>query len=377
MFKSCRTIYAALFGSFLFCAGHALAQQVNTAYAAVTCNAFSLSLAASGLGSGTNYQIDYTIDSLPSSGGFPITGSIPFSVEKSDVFDDTVTGSFPTLNGSFSFSGTATLDGSTTSINFSPTTLTCQTAPPLSGDGCVYTLGRSGQGVAITGTANLTVPGCSIFDNSDSSDATTISGIAKMVAKSINIVGGYRGFPNAYSPTPTTGVAPIDDPLAYIPEPTIPDDCAADPHFSGSAAHILSPGCYNGLSLSGSGDLTLEPGLYIINGSISFSGARTVSGTGVTFYTTGATDVSGGRVLMLSAPTSGTYNGLLFFQSRSDFRGMSFSGSTGSDVRGIIYAPKAALSYSGSSGASFYTDLVVDSVTITGNSTIHSYASSQ
>jgi hypothetical protein len=87
--------------------------------------------------------------------------------------------------------------------------------------------------------------------------------------------------------------------------------------------------------------------------------------------------ISGSRVLMLSAPTSGTYNGLLLFQSRSDFKAMSFSGSTGSDVRGIIYAPNAALSYSGSTGTIFHTDLVVDSLTITGSATIHSDSSSQ
>ena len=377
MFQRNRAVFGGLFGLFVICAVPAMEAQVDTANATVTCNAYSLSVSASQLSSGTNYQIDYTIDPLPSSDGFPITGSIPFSTGKSESFDGTVTGSFPTLNGSFSFSGTATLAGSTTSIVFSPTNLTCETAPPLSDDGCIYTLGRSGQGIRITGSANLTAPGCGIFDNSDSSDAATTSGGAKIVAKSINIVGGYRGFPNAYSPTPKTGVAAISDPLAYIPEPTIPDDCAAGPHFSGSSAHVLSPGCYNGLSVSGSGNLTLEPGMYIINGSIDLSGSGTVSGTGVTFYTTGTTRMSGSRVLMLSAPTSGMYNGLLLFQSRSSFKEMSFTGSTGSDVRGIIYAPNAALSYSGSTGATFHTDLVVDSVTITGNATIHSYASSQ
>jgi hypothetical protein len=183
--------------------------------------------------------------------------------------------------------------------------------------------------------------------------------------------------PNSFSPTPTMGATPISDPLDYIPEPTIPANCAANPHFAGSSAHVLSPGCYNGLSLSGSGNLTLEPGLYIINGSLNFDGSRTVSGTGVTFYTTGTTRISGSRVLVLSAPTSGTYNGLLFFQSRSDYKAMSFSGSTGSDVQGIIYAPKADLTYTGSTGATFHTDVVVDSVTITGSATIHSYGSSQ
>jgi hypothetical protein len=303
---------------------------------------------------------------------------IPFTAS-STTFNDTVTGSFPPLSGNLDFSGTAMFPGvkDVVTVSIPPVSLTCEAPPPISGDGCIYTLGRSGQGVTITGSANVTAPGCSIFDNSGSSDAATMTGSARLVARSINIVGGYRGMPNSYSPTPTTGVAPISDPLASIPEPAIPDDCAADPKFSGSSAHVLSPGCYNGLSLSGSGDLTLEPGLYIINGSISLSGSRSVSGTGVTFYTTGTTRISGSRVLMLSAPTSGTYNGLLFFQSRSDFRAMSFSGSTGSDVRGIIYAPNAALTYSGSTGATFHTDLVVDSVTITGSATIHSYASSQ
>jgi hypothetical protein len=110
---------------------------------------------------------------------------------------------------------------------------------------------------------------------------------------------------------------------------------------------------------------------------MNFDGSRNVSGTGVTFYTTGTTRISGSRVLVLSAPTSGTYNGLLFFQSRSDYKAMSFSGSTGSDVQGIIYAPKAALTYSGSTGATFHTDVVVESLTISGSPTIHSYASSQ
>ena len=377
MVQSCRNVYAALLGSLLFCAGHAMAQQVNTAEAAVTCNAYIFSVSASDLQTATNYQIDYKIDPSPASGGSSITGSIPFNTGKSEVFDETVTGTFPTLNGSFNFSGTATLDGATTNIVFSPTNLTCNTAPPLGADGCIYTLGRSGQGISVGGSANVAAPGCRLFDNSSSSDAAIISGSAKILAKSIAIVGGYKGMPNAYSPTPTTGVAAISDPLSYIPEPVIPGDCAPDPRFAGSATHSLSPGCYNGLTLNGSGNLTLEPGLYIINGSLNLGGSRAVIGTGVTFYTTGTTRISNSRVLLLSAPTSGTYNGLLLFQSRNDFKGMSFGGSTGSEVQGIIYAPNAALTYSGSVGATFHTDLVVESVTISGSPTIHSYAFSE
>jgi hypothetical protein len=378
MFQRYRAVCGALVGLFVLCAAHAFAQEVNTAYATVTCNAYSLSVSASGLAA-ANYDVDFTIDPSPS-GGSPITGSIPISInpKMSDTFDGTVTGSFPALSGNFSFSGTVTLVGSNTiSIDFSPTSLTCGTPPPSLNGGCIYTLGASGPDISMSGAAALAAPGCKIFDDSASSDAAMTSGSARMTAESISIVGKYSGSPHSYSPTPTTGAASVGDPLADVPEPTIPTSCVANPHFSGPSAHVLSPGCYYGLSVSGGGNLTLEPGLYVIDGSISLSGSGTVSGTGVTFYTTGATLVSGTRALAVSAPTSGTYNGLLFFQSRSDYREMSFSGSDGSDVQGIIYAPKAALAYSGSRRGTFKIALVVDSVSISGTANIQGYASTQ
>jgi hypothetical protein len=56
---------------------------------------------------------------------------------------------------------------------------------------------------------------------------------------------------------------------------------------------------------------------------------------------------------------------------------MSFSGSAGSDVQGIIYAPKAALAYSGSRLGTFQIALVVDSISISGTANIQGYPSSQ
>jgi hypothetical protein len=377
MFQRYRVVCGALFGLFVLCSAHAFAQEVKTAYASVTCNAYVLTVSASELAA-ANYEIDFTID--PSPLGSPITGSIPLNVnpKMSDSFDGTVTGTFPALSGNVSFSGTATLAGSNTiSIDFSQTNLACGTPAPSLNGGCIYTLGTSGPDISMSGMAALAAPGCKIFDDSASSDAATTSGLARMTAESISIVGNYSGPPRSYSPAPMIGAAAVGDPLAYVPEPAIPTSCAPNPYFSGPSAHVLSPGCYYGLYLSGGGNLTLEPGLYIINGSISLSGSGTVSGTGVTFYTTGATLVSGNRVLTISAPTSGTYNGLLFFQSRSDYSEMSFSGSDGSDVQGIIYAPKATLAYSGSRQGTFQIALVVDSVSISGTANIEGYASTQ
>ncbi|HTC76040.1 MAG TPA: hypothetical protein VK684_10710 [Edaphobacter sp.] len=125
-----RTTWRAIFGLLLLCATPALANHVDTANVTFTCSSYSLSIRASALDPGKTYQINYTIDSLPSSGGFPITGFVPFTAVSS-TYETTVWGSFPPLNGSFSFSGQASLAGwNTIPIDTSPTTLTCGATPP-------------------------------------------------------------------------------------------------------------------------------------------------------------------------------------------------------------------------------------------------------
>jgi hypothetical protein len=96
----------------------------------MTCSTFSVTVSASALVPGTNYEIDFTIDVSPGASGFPIIDSIPFTATSS-TFSDTVTGSFPTLEGTFTFSGTASLvNHNTIDISFSPSTLTCTPVSP-------------------------------------------------------------------------------------------------------------------------------------------------------------------------------------------------------------------------------------------------------
>ena len=126
-----RTTCCAIFCLILLCATPALAHHIDSANVALTCNSYSLSVRAAGLVPGSKYQINYTINSSPSSGGSPITGFLPFTASSS-TFETSVWGSFPALNGSFSFSGTASLAGwNTIPIEISPSSLTCGPTPPL------------------------------------------------------------------------------------------------------------------------------------------------------------------------------------------------------------------------------------------------------
>jgi hypothetical protein len=112
----------------------------------------------------------------------------------------------------------------------------------------------------------------------------------------------------------------------------------------------------------------------------------TLSGTNITIYLAppnGALSLTGSGALNISAPndstcsspcTSNPYNGILFYEDPSDTNAMKVGGSNGSSIQGIFYAPSATLSLAGSSGANFYTDLVVNSLSLAGTNNLHNYS---
>jgi hypothetical protein len=140
----------------------------------------------------------------------------------------------------------------------------------------------------------------------------------------------------------------------------------------------LTPGCYGGLTISGSGTVTLAAGLYYIDGPFKITGSGTVSGTNVTIYlpnSSGASfTTSGSGTLNLSAPTSGSYNGILFYQNPNNTADMSINGSGTLNLQGIIYAPGSNLTMNGSGSSQFYTALVTNSLTFNGSGSWQDYA---
>jgi hypothetical protein len=268
-----------------------------------------------------------------------------------------------------------------TSMNVSARAVAGLTA----GSGCIYTLGTSGTDIGLTGTADLSMPNCGILVDSAASNAIRMTGSSGITAQSIGIVGGYSTTGSAsMNPSAVTGIAPAPDPLAFLSAPSFnAASCLADPHITGSGSHTIGPAisggtvCYNGLSITGSGAVTLNPGLYIINGGFSMTGSGSLTGSGITFYLaapTGSASLSGSGALNVSAPTSGTYNGILFFEDPSDSHAMTITGSGSSNIQGIFYAPSAALSMTGSSGANISADLVVGSLSMTGSSNFQNYS---
>jgi Flp pilus assembly protein TadG len=150
--------------------------------------------------------------------------------------------------------------------------------------------------------------------------------------------------------------------------------------IAGNSTVTLQPGTYfGGIQITGNASVTFSPGLYILaGGGLTVTGNSTLTGTGVTFYDTSASgysyapiDLTGNETANLSAPTSGTDEGFLFFQDPSvavGSAGATVVGNSSSTFNGIVYFPTTALTYVGNSGGSGYTILVAYTISMTGNS---------
>jgi Flp pilus assembly protein TadG len=250
---------------------------------------------------------------------------------------------------------------------------------------CIYGLNPSGTDITLTGGTNVQSTSCALYGNSSSSAAFSISGGSTLKAQAINLVGGYSNTGGStLTPTPTTGIANVSDPLAYLPAPTFTQgSCLADPNppsypKPGPIGPTVSGGtvCYKGLTVGNGISLTLKAGLYIINGALSVGGGTTVTGAGVTFYfpVGGSVSMGNGAVINLTAPTSGTYDGILIYQNRSNPNPLSIVGGANSVLSGIIYCPGANLTLNNGTTTSIYASIIAGSLTFAGGATLKNYA---
>jgi hypothetical protein len=113
------------------------------------------------------------------------------------------------------------------------------------------------------------------------------------------------------------------------------------------------------------------------NGSLTTgSGYSPDTGAGVLIYNAGnasgnfgGIDLSGNGAFSLTAPTLGTYQGILLFESRDNTRAISFSGNGGVGIApgSTIYASSALLALGGNASLQAQVSLVVDRYQISGN----------
>jgi Flp pilus assembly protein TadG len=237
---------------------------------------------------------------------------------------------------------------------------------------CILALDPGASGAAyFSGSSALSLKGCVVMADSLASDAVNVWGSSTLSTDCVVSGGGVTsngGLTETACTAPVTNAAPAPDPFKKLPAPSTAGPCAS------TGGSTLQPGVYcNGLSLKG--DVTLAPGVYVIENSLSINAQAHVVGNGVTIYLASGASLSmnGNATVDLSAPTSGTYSGILFFGDRaSSGATYSFNGTADSVMTGALYFPTETVSYNGDfAGANGCTQIVADKVAWSGNASFN------
>ncbi|MFL5097894.1 MAG: TadE/TadG family type IV pilus assembly protein [Xanthobacteraceae bacterium] len=248
------------------------------------------------------------------------------------------------------------------------------------GLGCVLSLNPTvSSATSISGTANINLKGCDLYDNSNNTSALTASGSGKLSARYVGVVGGVSG--KAAMTTKDgldTGISPIADPYADTTFPAF-SGCDYHNYTVKSDTTLSAPKVFcNGLSVNAGATLTLNPGIYYIDrGSFSVNGGGTVKGTGVTIVFTSSTgsnyataSINGGANINLTAPTSGPTAGIVFFGDRKAPVGtvFKFEGGATQVFGGALYLPKGDVSFAGGADTTTgCTKLIGNTIKFTGD----------
>ena len=237
----------------------------------------------------------------------------------------------------------------------------------------------------INNGAVVTTSSCGTYVNSNNAQALSVT--AKLVTSSAKVVGNYTGTTNGgcidtptggcNSLTPTTGAAAVADPFASLPTLSPAGTCNAGNYtaYQGTP-YDLSSGTYCGISLGNGNSAVMGAGTYIINGGVfSIQGGTTLTGTaGVMVYlTNGATvNIANGATVNMTAQSSGTYEGILFYQDKSVASpgASTFAGGANMTLNGSLYFPVGALSFSNGIHSAT-TAIVASTINIQGGATLN------
>ena len=245
---------------------------------------------------------------------------------------------------------------------------------PLAGGAEIVALSSSSpQSLYLYGSATLDVGSGSVQVNSSSAAGLTIQGsLVSLIAGRVNVVGS--GYQTSGRPTISSDIhvfqPAVSDPLTILPAPFVGPAVGPD-KITGTGT--FQPGYYpQGLELVTGNDVTLAPGVYVLDNGFEISGNAVLHGDGVMFYIrSGAVLDNGTGGTFLTPPTQGLYEGISFFQARDNANVALFNGAgplqgspDGTGI-GTLYFPAATVDLAGT-GDMYFDGIIADKVHVHG-----------
>jgi Flp pilus assembly protein TadG len=284
----------------------------------------------------------------------------------------------------------------------------------LSSPSCVCLEGTTGQDLNMSNNAQISSSACGVVVNSSSSNAVGFVGSAGISSLSLATVSSTwdnsTNINNGGTLNNTKVILGISTSCSPA-TPAVPTynsaECTADPltHYgNGGSSYSVGPSsnasytttqsgnlaCYTSLTVGANNDaVNINPGIYVINGGeLHFEsgsgGYSNTGGSGVTFFLTGNASlvIDNGANVNLTAPTSGTYDGIVIYQDpggtpstdTGDTEPISIQGGANTVFTGAIFAPLSNVTLGNGSGTTFTAEIVAKTLTMNGGGTLSSSA---
>jgi hypothetical protein len=247
---------------------------------------------------------------------------------------------------------------------------------------CITVLASSGQDVLLNSGANWQSTKCR-FEVHSTANPAFISNSGSTIDFAEFCVKGTSYIPNGgrISNLKTACAVHADPYAGTFTEPSVPGKCTTSGWYNSSTV-TLEPGVHCGTGFNGSPTITFKPGLHIIKDRMIINSGATVIASGVTFYfpdTNSEIRANGALTMKASAPTSGTYKGILMFEKTSGNNSSKvqyvFNSSVGENLEGIIYLPNRNVTYNSTSNVTAKISMVVNQMIInSSNWTVEPYA---
>lgn len=215
--------------------------------------------------------------------------------------------------------------------------------------------------------------------NSDSISSLKADGNPTLVAGAINVHAEDVNDPPDFDGDVNTNQTRIPDPLADLDPPAVPTATYTGTSYN-TGTHTLQPGYYpEGISMTG-GTVSLEPGIYYLDGvGLNITGGNLV-GDDVMIYVVDSAGnppstinlTGNGTIDITPTPLdSGPYGGILLWQAAGNTNDVNIKGTeqfTG--LEGTVYLPTSRLNLTGTSDSFSISQIITSSINISGTGSI-------
>ncbi|MGD0721503.1 MAG: pilus assembly protein TadG-related protein [Roseiarcus sp.] len=200
------------------------------------------------------------------------------------------------------------------------------------------------KSLQVNSGANINAPTCELDSDSLATKVASFNSGSNFSFSKLCLAGAVVSANGGISPNLVLGCTTATNPfVGKLPAPPSTTCQYPSQNYNSAGSITLNPGVYcGGLHFNAAETVTLNPGVYVIQAGGWIVDGGSWTGTGVTFYFPDTSNIqfNSGMTMTLSAPTSGTYKGILIYEADGLAESpWVWDSSVSETLDGLIYLP--------------------------------------